>query len=88
MHYPFNKQLPLTLQNLDRVMNELRIVVLDANHTEDQSTENLAAVLDIFQRIVNETVVLDNQVSPSPYLPCSTIDYLAAQDSRNVLYIA
>ena len=48
-------------------MNELRMVVLDANRTEDQSTENLAAVLNIFQRIVNESVVLDSQVSSSPY---------------------
>ena len=40
--------------------------MLDANRTEDQSTENLAAVLNIFQRIVNESVVLDNQVSSSP----------------------
>ena len=47
-------------------MNELRMVVLDANRTEDQSTENLAAVLSIFQRIVNESVVLDSQVSSSP----------------------
>ena len=69
------------------VTNELRMVVLDANRTEDQSTENLAAVLNIFQRIVNESVVLDNQVSQSPYLPCSTIDYLAAQSNRNIISI-
>ena len=58
------KQMALTQRNLDRVMNDLRMVVLDANRTEDQSTENLAAVLNLFQRVVNETVVLDNQVSP------------------------
>ena len=58
------------------VTNELRMVVLDANRTEDQSTENLAAVLNIFQRIVNESVVLDNQVSPSPYHPCLSIDQI------------
>ena len=58
------------------VTNELRMVVLDANRTEDQSTENLAAVLDIFQRIVNESVVLDNQVSQSPYPPCLSIDQI------------
>ena len=67
MQYP---QTPLNQGDLDEVTNELRMVVLDANRTEDQSTENLAAVLNIFQRIVNESVVLDNQVSPSPYLPC------------------
>ena len=48
-------------------MNELRMVVLDANHTEDQSTENLAAVLNIFKQIVNESVVLNSQVSSSSY---------------------
>ena len=58
------------------VTNELRMVVLDANRTEDQSTENLAAVLNIFQRIVNESVVLDNQVSRSPYPPCLSIDQI------------
>ena len=67
MQYP---QTPLNQGDLDEVTNELRMVVLDANRTEDQSTENLAAVLNIFQRIVNESVVLDNQVSPSPYPPC------------------
>ena len=54
-------------------MNELRMVVLDANRTEDQSTENLAAVLNIFQRIVNESVVLDSQVSRSPYYLCLSV---------------
>ena len=58
------------------VTNELRMVVLDANRTEDQSTENLAAVLNIFQRIVNESVVLDNRVSQSPYPPCLSIDQI------------
>ena len=48
--------------------------MLDANRTEDQSTENLAAVLNIFERIVDESVVLDNQVSPSPYLPYISVD--------------
>lgn len=67
------------------VTNELRMVVLDANRTEDQSTENLAAVLNIFQRIVNESVVLDNRVSQSP-LPSMLINRsdLAAQSSRNI----
>ena len=65
------KQMAPTQRNLDRVMNDLRMVVLDANCTEDQSTENLAAVLNIFQRIVNETVVLDNQVSP-----CLSLDQI------------
>ena len=52
------------------------MVVLDANRTEDQSTENLAAVLNIFERIVDESVVLDNQVSPSPYLPYISVDQI------------
>lgn len=58
------------------------MVVLDANRTEDQSTENLAAVLNTFQRIVNESVVLDNQVSPTPYY--LWLSDLAATSSGNI----
>ena len=76
VQYPLNQQTPLNQGDLDQVTNGLRTVVLDANRTEDQSTENLAAVLNIFERIVDESVVLDNQVSPSPYLPYISIDHI------------
>ena len=58
--------------------------MLDANRTEDQSTENLAAVLNLFQRVVNESVVLDNQVSPSPYHPCLSIDQIYLLDIAEI----
>ena len=58
-----SQQTTLTQGGLDQVTDELRMAVLDANYTEDKSTENLEAVLNIFERIVNESVVLNNQVS-------------------------
>ena len=70
------QQTTLTQGGLDQVTDELRMAVLDANYTEDKSTENLAAVLNIFERIVNESVVLNNQVSPCtlPYTLVSRSD--------------
>lgn len=59
-----SQQTTLTQGGLDQVTDELRMAVLDANYTEDKSTENLEAVLNIFEKIVNESVVLNNQVSP------------------------
>lgn len=56
-------QSPLT--DLVRVTDELMTVVLDANETEDQSTENLAAISNTLQRIVNDdSLVLNDEVSP------------------------
>jgi len=51
--------------DLVRVTDELMRVVLDANETEDQSTENLAAISNTLQRIVNnDSLVLNDEVSP------------------------
>jgi len=53
---------PLT--DLVRVTDELMTVVLDANETEDQSTENLAAISNTLQRIVNDdSLVLNDEAA-------------------------
>ena len=54
----------LTPENLDNTVVTLNMVVQRANETEDQSEENLAAIGNIFMKVVEHSnIVLDEIVS-------------------------
>ena len=60
----FLPQITLTQDNLDTVTETMRNVVQEASATEDQSSENLEAIVDVFTDIAESGgVVLDETVS-------------------------